>query len=94
MDLCISPITGRALVEVALGGVPVVGYDRDWQAEIIEHNVSGYICKFNDIEALSNFSNLILLNHKSSKSYSRVVSSWDGKLQALPERMARPNNQL
>ena len=36
----------------------------------------------------------ILLNHKSSKSYSRVVSSWDGKLQALLERMARPNNQL
>lgn len=67
MDLCISPITGRALVEVALGGVPVVGYDRDWQAEIIEHNISGYICKFNDIEALSNFSYLVLQNHKRAR---------------------------
>jgi len=67
MDLCISPITGRALVEVALGGIPVVGYDRDWQTELIEHNISGYICNFNDIEALSSFSYLALENQKKAK---------------------------
>lgn len=67
MDLCISPLTGRALVEVALGGIPVVGYHRDWQAEIIEHNLCGYICEFGDIEALSNFSNLVLQNHKRAR---------------------------
>ena len=68
MDLCISPITGRALVEVALGGIPVVGYDRDWQTELIEHNITGYICDFNDIEALSNFSYLALQNQEKARN--------------------------
>ncbi len=66
MDLCISPITGRALVEVALGGIPVVGYDRDWQTELIEHDITGYICDFNDVEALSYFSYIALQDREKA----------------------------
>jgi glycosyltransferase involved in cell wall biosynthesis len=66
MDLCISPITGRALVEVALGGIPVVGYDRDWQTELIEHDITGYICNFNDVKALSYFSYVALQNREKA----------------------------
>ncbi len=37
----VSPSTGRALTEAALGGVPIVAYDTDWQNEIIEHGITG-----------------------------------------------------
>jgi glycosyltransferase involved in cell wall biosynthesis len=37
----VSPHTGRALSEAALGGVPIVAYDIDWQSELIETGVTG-----------------------------------------------------
>ncbi len=37
----ISPHTGRALSEAALGAVPVVAYDIDWQSELIQSGVTG-----------------------------------------------------
>ncbi len=39
----ISPHTGRALSEAALGAVPIVAYDIDWQGEIIENGVTGLL---------------------------------------------------
>lgn len=38
-----SPHTGRALSEAALAGSPVVAYDIDWQAEIIENKITGLL---------------------------------------------------
>jgi len=37
----VSPHTGRALSEAALGAVPVVAYDVDWQGELIHSGVTG-----------------------------------------------------
>jgi glycosyltransferase involved in cell wall biosynthesis len=37
----LSPITGRALSEVAFGAAPIVAYDTDWQRELIETGVTG-----------------------------------------------------
>lgn len=37
----ISPHTGRALSEAALGGVPIVAYDVDWQGELIQTGITG-----------------------------------------------------
>jgi glycosyltransferase involved in cell wall biosynthesis len=37
----VSPHTGRALSEAALGGVPIVAYDIDWQGELIQTAVTG-----------------------------------------------------
>lgn len=45
-----SPHTGRALSEAALGGVSVVAYDIDWQAEIIENDVTGLIVPHPNLE--------------------------------------------
>ncbi|MBA2249342.1 MAG: glycosyltransferase [Chitinophagaceae bacterium] len=39
----LSPHTGRALSEAALGGVAVVAYDIDWQSELIENEVTGLL---------------------------------------------------
>lgn len=42
----LSPATGRALSEAALGGAAVVAYDIDWQGEIIRHGETGELVPF------------------------------------------------
>ena len=37
----VSPLTGRALAEAALGGAPIVAYDIDWHVEVVETGVTG-----------------------------------------------------
>jgi glycosyltransferase involved in cell wall biosynthesis len=37
----VSPHTGRALLEAALGAVPIAAYDVDWQGELVETGVTG-----------------------------------------------------
>jgi glycosyltransferase involved in cell wall biosynthesis len=41
--LILSPHTGRALAEAALGGAPIVAYDIDWQSELVESEVTGLL---------------------------------------------------
>ncbi len=57
----ISPHTGRALTEAALGGAPIVAYDVDWQAELVETGLTGELVPFGDWEALAS-SALKILN--------------------------------
>lgn len=49
----ISPHTGRALTEAALGAAPTVAYDVDWQSELIEKGITGEIVPFGDWRALA-----------------------------------------
>lgn len=37
----VSPHTGRALSEAALGAAPIIAYDVDWQGELIETGITG-----------------------------------------------------
>jgi glycosyltransferase involved in cell wall biosynthesis len=48
----ISPHTGRALSEAALGNVCVAAYDIDWQGEIIINEVTGLLVTHPKIEKL------------------------------------------
>ncbi len=48
----ISPLTGRALSEAALGAAPIVAYDLDWQGDLIETGVTGELVPFRNVEAL------------------------------------------
>jgi len=52
-EVVISPHTGRALTEAALGGAPIAAYDVDWQKELIESGVTGEIVKYGDWEQLA-----------------------------------------
>lgn len=52
-DLVVSPHTGRALAEAALAAAPIVAYDIDWQSELIQDGISGYLVPYLDISALS-----------------------------------------
>ncbi len=49
----ISPHTGRALSEAALGGIPVVAYNIDWQRELIENEVTGLLVPYPDQPKMS-----------------------------------------
>jgi glycosyltransferase involved in cell wall biosynthesis len=49
----VSPHTGRALSEAALGGVPICAYDVDWQGELIETGVTGELVPHKDWKGLA-----------------------------------------
>jgi glycosyltransferase involved in cell wall biosynthesis len=49
----LSPHTGRALTEAALSAAPVVAYDIDWQGEIIETGVTGFLVPAGDEGAMA-----------------------------------------
>jgi len=51
--IVISPHTGRALVEAALSGTPVVAYDIDWQAELIRTGKTGILVKYGDWKSMA-----------------------------------------
>jgi glycosyltransferase involved in cell wall biosynthesis len=49
----LSPLTGRALSEVALGGAPTIAYDVDWQGELIRAGETGELVPAYDVEAMA-----------------------------------------
>jgi glycosyltransferase involved in cell wall biosynthesis len=48
VSMVVSPLTGRALAETALGGAPTVAYDYDWQGELVETGVTGELVPLHD----------------------------------------------
>ena len=51
--LALSPLTGRALAEVAFAALPIVAYDLDWQGELVETDVTGVLVPAGDIKAMA-----------------------------------------
>lgn len=49
----ISPLTGRALAEAALGGAPVVAYDTDWHSELVTTGETGELVGHRDYAAMA-----------------------------------------
>jgi glycosyltransferase involved in cell wall biosynthesis len=68
-QVVLSPHTGRALAEAALGGAPIVAYDIDWQPELVESGVTGEIVPFGDWQQFSRCVTKLL----EDKVYSRAV---------------------
>jgi len=52
-EVVLSPHTGRALSEAALGAAAIAGYDVDWQSEVLKPGTTGELVPFGDWEALS-----------------------------------------
>lgn len=67
----VSPSTGRALTEAALGGVPIVAYDTDWQNEIIEHGVTGELVTDLNYAAMAESVEKVLKNN----SYAGTIGA-------------------
>jgi glycosyltransferase involved in cell wall biosynthesis len=49
----VSPHMGRALVEAALSGVPIVAFDYDWQREVVIDDETGYLVANGDWQAMA-----------------------------------------
>ena len=59
-----SPLTGQALTEAALAGLPIVAYDRDWQKEFVEGSGSGIVVPFRDWDAMGRAAIVLLKDPK------------------------------
>ena len=46
-------ITGYTLIEAGLTGVPIVTYDYDFHAEIVQDGKTGYLAPLRDVAALA-----------------------------------------
>lgn len=49
----LSPLTGRALVEAALSGTPIVAYDVDWQSELVRTGETGILVANRDTAGMA-----------------------------------------
>jgi glycosyltransferase involved in cell wall biosynthesis len=49
----LSPLTGRSLIEVALAGLPIIAYNRDWQVDFLEKSGAGIIVPFRDWQKMA-----------------------------------------
>lgn len=63
----ISPHTGRALAEAAMGAAPVVAYDVDWQGELIESGETGILIDQGDVEKMSAATALLLSDRERAR---------------------------
>ncbi len=52
-DVIVSPLTGRALIEAALSGTPVVAYDVEWHRELIRNHNTGLLVPSRDYAAMA-----------------------------------------
>lgn len=52
-DIFLSPLTGTALREAGLLGLPVVAYDIDWVHEVLEHRRTAMLVPRRDISAFA-----------------------------------------
>jgi glycosyltransferase involved in cell wall biosynthesis len=69
----ISPLTGRALSEAALGAAPIVAYDLDWQADLIETGVTGELVRFRDVDALGRAALKLLAEPDYARAMGKAV---------------------
>jgi glycosyltransferase involved in cell wall biosynthesis len=64
----LSPHTGRALLEAALGARPIVAYDIDWQSELIKPGVTGELVPYTDWKKMAESVNRFLTDSLYSRS--------------------------
>jgi glycosyltransferase involved in cell wall biosynthesis len=53
VSMVVSPLTGRAMGEAALGGAPMVAYDIDWHSELVTGGETGELVPYLDHAAMA-----------------------------------------
>ena len=51
--IVLAPDAGLTLVEAALSGTPIVGYDHEWHSELISSGRTGLLVRFRDVDAMA-----------------------------------------
>lgn len=82
-DISIAPLTGRALLETALSGCPVVAYDIDWHGEIVKSGRTGELVENLNYQKLAEAAVRILQNNP-------VRIDMGNNIRALALEMANP----
>jgi glycosyltransferase involved in cell wall biosynthesis len=91
----LSPSAGQmAVLEAALGGAPIVAYDRDFQSEFIADGVNGFMVPFRHWRAMAEraeallvdpelFSRMSIANRKSALDYMAPERTRDAEWAAF-----------
>jgi glycosyltransferase involved in cell wall biosynthesis len=69
----VSPHTGRALSEAALGAAPIVAYDVDWQGELIQTGQTGILVPHDDVAGMADAATAMLADPERARSLGRAV---------------------
>lgn len=69
----LSPHTGRALSEAALGEVPIVAYDVDWQSELICSGVTGELVPDRAVVEMANAVEHFLVDQVYARAMANAV---------------------
>lgn len=69
----VSPLTGRAMAEAALGGAAIIAYDIDWQGEVIETGVTGELVPYLQDEMMAEAVERILGDNEYRKRVGNNV---------------------
>jgi glycosyltransferase involved in cell wall biosynthesis len=71
----VSPLTGRALIEAALSGTPIVAYDVEWQPEFITDGVTGVIVPYRDTAAMAAAVGRLVVDRREAASLGHQARS-------------------
>lgn len=69
VNVVVSPLTGRALTEAALGGAPIAAYNIDWHGEVIITGETGELVPYLDFESLARATERLL----ADEGYARQM---------------------
>lgn len=72
-DVALSPYSGLALVEAALAGSPIVGYDVEWHAEFVASGENGILVRYGDVDALADAAAGLLRDPARARALGRAA---------------------
>lgn len=88
-SVALSPHTGRALAEVALGQLPIVAYDLEWQGELVQDKVSGILVPRGDITAMAEATQVLLTNQSLAAEFGKAARERALEMMDTAEQMRR-----
>lgn len=69
----VSPLTGRALSESALGAAPIAAYDLDWQGDLIRTGETGELVPFRQVGQLTEAVERLLADRGHARAMGEAV---------------------
>ena len=92
VTVVLSPHTGRALAEAALGAASIAAYDVDWQSEIIQTGKTGILVDFGDWQELANATVNLLSDHQYAEELGANIRGMVLKMMD-PEKLNQHESQ-